>query len=795
MARRSPIVAAYAVAAAALLLANAAPAAARSFPLPTGRPAFPAGRITPLQAFPTGAAVSPDGNTVIAVAGTPLETGGGGESAALMVIDAKTGRKRQILHVPDAFQSVVFSRRGTHVYVAGGNDHTIHVLHSRPGGRYALEADIQADGFISGLALSSDGRTLWASEPMSGQVLRIAAPEQEILTHIPARAPDQLALSPDEKTVYATDWRANVVTEIPVDGGYTRELRVGRHPLGLAFAAGGKRLLVANSNSATLSSIDPASRHGRRVDLSQLAARNDSPNSIATAPTGDVAYVSLGGDDAVAVLRYAPGHRHPWRLAGLIPTGWYPMAITASPDGSRLYVVTARGLARSARATRPYHSHDPAGGPDGAAATVGTLETIEVPDAKTLKHYTAEVRRTLRRATVRAPAAQNPIVAGRAGPIKHVIYITRENKTYDADLGDLHPGPGNALTVFGQPITPNLHALERQFVESQNFMYQGFSSAVGHMWEDAGTTTDSYERAVAFGLVNSIPHISEAWRDRANFPPGGTLADQALRAHRTVRTYAMDTAEFGRLIPPRYQASATTYPRYDLKIADAQREAGWEGEFHQFETHACTGALATAYGAHCNLPDFEYVYLGNDHTTTVDQPGYPPIEAQVADNDYATGKVIDAVSHSPDWASTVVIVVEDDPQGTGDHVSPYRGFIAMASPWVRRGHISHVPYNLASAVAAIDRLLGLPAISDYAATSRPLDDMFRSSPDMRAFNVDGSGVAAHPFVPLPGPPPGSDVKHGVYSFSDPDETNPAVAGRATWRQMKGTSAPPVVSAP
>ena len=785
----------YALVFIALLLTAAPPAAARSFPLPTGRPAFPAGRITPLQSFPTGVAASPDGRSVIAIAGTPLETGSGGESAALMVIDASTGRKRQVIHVSDAFQSIVFSRRGTHVYVAGGNDHTIHVLHSRPGGRYALEPDIQADGFVSGLALSGDGRTLWASEPMNGQVLRIAAPEQEILTHTPARAPDELALSPDEKTVYATDWRANVVTEIPVDGGRTREIRVGKHPLGLAFAAAGPRLLVANSNSATVSSIDPASRHGRRVDLRQLAARNDSPNAVAVSPGGDVAYVTLGGDNAVAVLGYAPGRKTPWRLAGLIPTGWYPIAVDVSADGARLYVVTARGLARSARATRPYHSHDPLRGPDGAAATVGTLQTIPIPDAQALKRYTAQVRRSLRRAAVRAKGTRNPIVAGRAGPIKHVIYVTRENKTYDADLGDLHPGPGNGLTVFGQPITPNLHALERQFVESQNFMYQGFASAVGHMWEDAGATTDSYERAVAFGLVADIPHISEAWRDRANFPPGGTLADQALRAHRTVRTYAMDTAEFGRLIPPRYQASPALYPRYDLRIADTQREAGWESEFRQFEMHSCTGALAAAYGARCNLPDFEYVYFGNDHTTTVDQPGYPTIEAQVADNDYATGKLIDAVSHSPDWASTVVIVVEDDPQGTGDHVSPYRGFIAMASPWIKHGHISRVPYNLASAVAAIDRLLGLPAISDYAATSRPLDDLFTASPNMRRFIADGSGVAAHPFVALPGPPPASDVKHGVYSFSDPDETNPTVAGRATWRQVKGTSAPPVVSAP
>src|SRR5205807_3109003 len=153
---------------AAAFLTAAATASARTFPLPTGRPAMPAGRITALQAFPTGVAASPDGKTVLAIAGPPLEIGGGGESVALMVIDAKTGRKRQVIHVADAFQSIVFSPRGTRAYVDGCNDHKIHVLHAVRGGRFRLEPDIQVDGFVAGLALSRDGHTLWASEPGTG---------------------------------------------------------------------------------------------------------------------------------------------------------------------------------------------------------------------------------------------------------------------------------------------------------------------------------------------------------------------------------------------------------------------------------------------------------------------------------------------------------------------------------------------------------------------------------------------------------------------------------------------------
>jgi hypothetical protein len=279
-----------------------------------------------------------------------------------------------------------------------------------------------------------------------------------------------------------------------------------------------------------------------------------------------------------------------------------------------------------------------------------------------------------------------------------------------------------------------------------------------------------------------------------NYPLSGTLSEQVWRAGLSVRTYNQETVERAKLLPEQLQADKSVFPDYDLHIPDARREAGWESEFRQFEARRCTGELALAYGKHCSLPDYQYVYFGEDHTTVVDQPGYPTIEAQVADNDYATGKLIDAVSHSRDWRSTLVIVIEDDPQGTGDHVSAYRGFVALASPWVQRGLITSTHYDLTSAVGAIDRILGLPPLTDYAATSRPLDELFTDRPNMTPFTVDGSGIAANPFVPLPGPRAKSDARHGIYSFTEPDATDPRIAGAATWRQLKGT-APARVSAP
>jgi len=763
-------------------LATAAPASAQQkAELPTNRTADPVGRITVLQSFPTGGTASPDGKWVLAIAGPVIQGGlpaGPTGGVTLMLVDAATGLVRDRMSVDDAFQSVVFARSGKRAWVAGGTTGTVHVIDIGALGRMKSAGELDAGGFASGLALTSDEHNLWVAEPQADRVVRLnlggGAPRLEV----PAPAPDELALSPAGDTLYATYWRGGSVTAIDTAGGAARAIPVGAHPTGIAVHPDG-RVLVTNSDDATLSTVAPDGRTSL-TQLAQVGGRNDAPNAVAVGPDGRV-YVTLGADNAVAVLVPRPAPAIGWRVKGLIPTGWYPIDLTLSPDGHTLHVVTGRGLAHSAAATFPYIEPDPVAViPDGAYGTAGTLETIALPDAAGLAADTSRVGATL------APRAQGPPagIDAAARAIKHVIYVTRENKTYDADLGDLHPGPGAALAVFGQTVTPNLHALERQFVESQNFSYQGFASVVGHFWEDAGTVSDVYERAVASGTGAHFGHASTSWHDPTNFPATGLITEQAWKAGLTVRTYNQETAQEGHVLPEELQADTSVFPNFDLAYPDRKREEGWETEFAQFVKHRCKGELATAYGASCALPALEYVYLGEDHTTVVDEPGYPTIEAQVADNDYATGKLIDAVSHSPYWKSTLVIVVEDDPQGTGDHVSAYRGLVALASPYVKRRFITLAPYNLTSAVGAIDRMLELPPLTDYARTSRPLDDAFTTSPDQTPFQVDGSGIALYPFTPLPGVPPRSDAAHGIYSFTEPDATDPAISGPATWRQVQ-----------
>lgn len=767
-----------------------APAVASAAPvqLPSGRTADPAGRLTPLEAFPTGVAVSPDGRTVLAIAGPAIQGGEGGAAVELHVVDAATGVTRQLVKLDDGFQDVVFAADGGRAYVAGGSSQTVQELDVGPGGVVTAGPSRAVGAFVAALAPTPDGRAVWVGEPEAGRVQLLDLASGSVSRSLDLPNPNQLALAPDGRTLYATDWRGAAVSVVDLATGRVASVRTGLHPTDVAVAADGQ-VVVADAGDATLASLGPGDTRARITDLAQLGRRTDAPNAVVLGPGGR-AYVSLGGDDAVAVLdRRAGGYRQ----VGLIPTGWYPDALALGPDGGDLHVVTARGLGHSAAATSPFVDPDPvAPGPDSAYLTAGTLETVALPgDRAGLDRLTARARATLRRQAPRRAGA-NPVLAGPRGPIRHVVYVTRENKTYDAVLGDLHPGrPGNALTLFGRDVTPNLHALQTQFAESDRFSYQGFASVTGHMWEDAGAVSDVFERSVASNTGTHLAHGNTSWRDATNYPATGLLTEQAYRAGLSVRTYNEELAQQSHLLPDAVQASPGVFPDYDLHTSDVRREAGWESEFRQFEAGRCTGELVRAYGAACDLPALEYVYLGEDHTTVVDQPGYPTIQAQVADNDLATARIVDAISHSRFWRSTVVIVVEDDPQGTGDSVSSYRGILALASPWVRRGAVSHTPYDLTSVVGAIDRILGLEPITDFALTSRPLDDLFTTRPDDAPFTADESGARRYPFTPLPGVRPASDPRHGIYSFTEPDMTDPAVAGAATWRQVKGAAPLPL----
>ncbi|MHB1786953.1 MAG: hypothetical protein ACYCS7_12545, partial [Acidimicrobiales bacterium] len=434
--------------------------------LPTGQRVRPGGRVVPLMAYPTGAAVSPDGRRILAIAGRVFQTAQSpsGPSVELRVIDAASGATLQALHVGDAFQSVSYSPNGAAVYVAGGSDNVVHAYAVNAAGLLQPAPDLAVPGcqFVSGLAVAPDGSALWAVCSLSGTVAEVALPDGRVLRQASLANPDQVALSPDGRTAYVTDWRGEAVYAVGAMTSAVRTFTVGAEPEGLAVLANG-RVVVADSNDATLATITPSTGAVEFTSLGIVGTGRgtDAPNDVVAAPNGRV-YVSLGAENAVVVL--APRQDGSWRLAGLVPTAWDPTAVALGPGGRRLEVVAGLGLGHSAGATVPYVSPDPSAlAPDGAYLTVGTLESLTTPTGTALAADTAEVRRET---AAWKPAGALPAVLGPHSPIHHIIYVTRENKTYDSELGDLHPSPGTALATFGATVTPNMHLIATRYADA-----------------------------------------------------------------------------------------------------------------------------------------------------------------------------------------------------------------------------------------------------------------------------------------------------------------------------------------
>ncbi|MBI4728065.1 MAG: bifunctional YncE family protein/alkaline phosphatase family protein [Acidobacteria bacterium] len=732
-------------AAAALALAGALSLGADAGPiqgeiaLPTEQTIAPAGRLTPLAPFPTGLGLSPDGSRVVVAAGSA--------AAATLppgivdVLDAATGLPVQRIPEGDAAWGVVWSPSGDRVFVTGGS--TMQVMsYTVVGGVLVRGSSGPVNDFAGAAALSPDGSRLYVALPTANAIAVLDSGTLEVLGQIEG-VPAPFGLVATEGTVFASNWRGRDVSAIDLAARSVSSIPVGDHPEGMAVSPDGARILVANSNDATLSVIDVASRSVASIPVALYPdTPTDSPSAVTFGPDGR-AYVAVSASNAIAVLEPSGDS---YTVAGYIPTAWYPTNVAVGSDGT-VHVLSARGTgdAPVGQVTGLPPENGPV--PDGAYATAGALETVPPPDAAALAAYTA----TVRRVNARHDAAPLP------AEIKHVIYVVRENKTYDEVFGDIPTGDGDpAYTLFPEADTPNAHAIAKRWVLADRFFYPGEASKTGHFWTDAGDVADIEERSW------HPQGLNDSWGDLAHYPSAGLLFERAKDLGVSFRVYNEELYEEARgargLPPDQFQAPETVFPRYDLATPDVVRvtggttagsstASGWVSEFRQFAAHQCSGALAGAYGETCDLPSIEYVYLGGDHAA-YGEPGMPTPPSSVADNDDATGRLVDIVSHSPYWNSTAIVIVEDDPQSGGDHVSPYRGLVMVASPYAKRGYVTHTRHSLAGVLRLIEQVAGIPPLSQFDAMARPLDDMFDAAhPDFAPFEALPETVPFEVFLP------------------------------------------------
>ena len=704
----------------------------------------------------------------------------------------------------------------------------------------------------SGLALSVDGKQLLVCANLSNQLL-----ELDVQTGAVLRA-FAVGVAPFDVVVvgrraYVSNWggrrpgpedlvgpagrgttvRVDAVRDIASEGTVSvidldlgrvvTETRTGLHASDLAVAPDQQRIACANAGSDTISLLDLDGKLlgtlWARLKPSDLLQA--SPNALCFSADGDELFVANGTMNAVAVFELDDPAPNQGELLGFVPVGWYPGALLLDAHHQQIAVANIKGLgrgrARSGERTPEFNTHQ----------YHGSLSLFAVPDDAELQSLSVAVERNLRRSAIEyallppradQPARAIPERVGEPSRIQHVVYVIKENRTYDQVLGDLAAGNGDPdLCIFGEQITPNQHALAKQFVLLDNTYCAGILSADGHQWTTAAFGSDYLEKSFA-GWPRSYPDgMGEDDADALSYSPAGFLWDHAIARGISLRNYGEFCGPKVRWREPQRSGSPDFMACYRAWLASKERPGnedvvfasepmvrsllpytptgyvGWDMSVpDQYRADFVLRELAE-YEAKGEFPQLVLICLPNDHTSGTSK-NCPTPAACLADGDLAFGRIVEALSHSSFWPKMAIFGIEDDPQAGWDHVSGYRTTCYVASPFAKRGVTVSTQYNTTSVLRTIEQILGMPPMNVFDASAEPMFDCFTETADLTPF------VALPNNVPLDQLNPGSTAiadpqlrrdaeLSATFDFTQIDRAPEDALNRILWRAMRGTEVP------
>jgi DNA-binding beta-propeller fold protein YncE len=687
--------------------------------LPNGWSVTPAGAITPLGTLPLHMTLDRSGRWLAV-------TNAGYARQFVTIVDVRSGRVADSATLDGTFYGVAFSPDGRTLYAStaaksGVRRFSFDPSTGRLGDRGTFRLS-ERNLWIAGIAVSPDGKTVYAAGNLTNEVYALDARNGGVLWEADAGVgPYAVALSPDGRRAYVSDWTGGTITGIATaDGHRLASVPVDAHPNALLFSRDGATLYVACANSNTVVVMDARNfRRLRTIDASLWpgALEGSTPNGLALSRDGGTLFVADADDDAVVVVDLRSPERG---VIGAIPVGWYVTDVATSRDGRTLFALDGKGTSGHANPKFGRQgSHDEAH--YVASLATGDLERVSIPTQAALASGLKKARENSPYRSTRGATPQNPSEPS----IKHVIYVIKENRTYDQVLGDDKRGNGDAsLAMFGRRVTPNTHRLADDFALLDNLDTDSEVSADGHNWATAAYATDYVQKLWPSNYSGRGRDYDFQGGKAAN-PPAGYLWDDALAHGHTARDYGEDIDSGASPFVPEVRTLAGHFdPRYSgwgLKHSDQGRIDEWLREFKSFERSG-------------NLPDLEIVYLPDDHTAAT-TPGFRTPDAYVASNDYAVGRLVDALSKSRYWNDTVVFVVEDDAQNGPDHVSDQRTVALVVGGLVRRGAIDHTHYTQCSILRTIELLLGLPPMSQFDAGATPMTGLFARRTDLRPWTA------------------------------------------------------------
>ncbi|MHB1460193.1 MAG: alkaline phosphatase family protein [Armatimonadota bacterium] len=804
-------------------------AADGGYVVPTKQLIRPAGQVLEIAGRPVDMVLSHDGRLIYVK-----------NTSSVAVIDAANLKSQATLAYESGTASlhgIALSKDGRKLYVTTQNK----ILQAAvlPNGKISWKRNIvmpqpaiKGEPVACGIAISDDDKLAYVCLSRSNSLAVVDLVQGKLVTEISVGvAPYDVVLSRDGQTAYVTNWggrRAKSGERTAVSSGTDtlvdergiansgtvsvidiKELKessqvvTGLHPSGLVLGLDGKKLYVTNANSDTISVIDTLDLKVTDEILVRPVASlpfGSAPNALALSKDGSRLYVANGGNNAIADITLADARHKKAKINGFIPTGWYPGAVAT--DGKNLYVVNVKGIG----------SRDKKPDVNGYSVywTMGSINKAALPDAKTLRKYTAQVKsdaqipqalRALEKAQIGKKPVPVPNRVGEPSTIEHVVYVIKENRTYDQIFGDMPHGNNDpSLCTFGRDVTPNHHALADQFVLLDNFYCNGVVSADGHQWVTQGYTTDYIEKE-AGGWHRSYPYSGD---DPMGFASSGFIWDNVLLHNLSFRNYgemSVGTVEpkgasysdiqnvymhnTGSVkLGSKYfvnelsRYSCPDFPGWNMLIPEMARSEAFLRDFKKYERRG-------------TWPDFVTIYLPNDHTSGT-APDVPSPAGYLAANDYALGQIIEAITKSKFWSTTCIFVIEDDPQNGYDHVDGHRSICLVVSPYTRRNAVVSEFYNQTSVLHTMELMLGLPPMNQLDASAPVMKECFTNTPDNRPYTCLPSIIPLEQMNPKLSQLSGPQLQMAKQTLSMrwdlPDKIDDDTLNRIIWHSVKGVDA-------
>ena len=812
--------------------------------VPTNQVLSPLGKQVAFSGRPTDVVLSPDGRWLAVL-----------NRYEAILIDVESGEiVSRSKHRGGSYKGIVFAPDGRRLFMSCIHG-TIEVFAVSENGELGQQSAIELPAVRAENALpvgltiataTSDAKenpSLWAALNLNNTLAEINLTDGSLVREIPVgNAPFDVVMV--EAKVYVSNWAgrhpgdddttgpAGKGTPVQVDprrhiasdgsvsvvdlkaGREVKQIVVGLHPSGLAATKDGRYVCVANANSDTVSVIDVASD----IVVETIDTRPDkqllfgsTPNDLVLSDDGTTLYVSNGTNNCVAVFAFNPPQS---QLVGCLPTGWYPAGIVLDEQRKALYVANIKGVgsrnldwqgnAPAREVVSSFNSHD----------YLGTVSLTPLPSDDQLRAFTRIVldnNRLTESIDAMAPPRKN--VAPRAVPARHgepslfdhVLYIIKENRTYDQVFGDVERGEGDpSLCIFGREVTPNCHKLVEEFVLLDNFYCCGTLSADGHQWTNEAYVTDYLEKAYG-GWPRSYPYEGG---DAMAYAPSGFLWDNALANKKSLRVYG----EFVKATIRWRDSNREGQPNFlecyrDFVEGNNEIEVKASAAIKTIEPYICPTAIGfpsvvpdihraeqfihelKKFEQGDHLPNLMVMLLPNDHTAGT-RPGMPTPEAAVADNDLALGRVIEAVSRSKFWPKTCIFVVQDDPQSGFDHIDGHRTVAMVVSPYTRRKVVDSTNYNQTSMIRTMELILGLPPMNQFDASATAMTSCFVDQPDFTPYEAVPNVIPLNQMNPEVNSIKDRRQRHWALAslelpLDDVDEADDETLNRILWHAVRG----------